>query len=256
MFYYLYYILYLFLGFFYASKGLIVANSEYDIFTALVKYVSDQSDWGGLAFTALGYILGGEEYGPFFSALLKILLYSWACVLIYKLFDTIFENKEWIKIILGLVAFNSYVPYFATAGLKELVFAFVVVGAVYYFYSVLRNPSLVNFLLFALFAISTFFFRAIFPIYFVAAHILFVKQLNYIKKILAVAHIVAAAFFTVLQSVFFPFFILNRQQQHTTVNSRKRLHNHSFIFYFYICFKTGYLQNSHKYLSGMAVIQA
>ena len=157
-------------SFFYASKGLIVANSEYDIFTALVKYVSDQSDWGGLAFTALGYILGGEEYGPFFSALLKILLYSWACVLIYKLFDTIFENKEWIKIILGLVAFNSYVPYFATAGLKELVFAFVVVGAVYY--GVLRNPSLVNFLLFALFAISTFFFRAIFPIYFVAAYII------------------------------------------------------------------------------------
>lgn len=159
-------------SFFYASKGLIVANSEYDIFTALAKYVSDQSDWGGLAFTALGYILGGEEYGPFFSALLKILLYSWACVLIYKLFDTIFENKEWIKIILGLVAFNSYVPYFATAGLKELVFAFVVVGAVYYVYSVLRNPSLVNFLLFALFAISTFFFRAIFPIYFVAAYII------------------------------------------------------------------------------------
>ena len=145
-------------SFFYASKGLIVANSEYDIFTALAKYVSDQSDWGGLAFTALGYILGGEEYGPFFSALLKILLYSWACVLIYKLFDTIFENKEWIKIILGLVAFNSYVPYFATAGLKELVFAFVVVGAVYYVYSVLRNPSLVNFILFALFAIITFFF--------------------------------------------------------------------------------------------------
>ena len=159
-------------SFFYASKGLIVANSEYDIFTALAKYVSDQCDWGGLAFTALGYILGGEEYGPFFSALLKILLYSWACVLIYKLFDTIFENKEWIKIILGLVAFNSYVPYFATAGLKELVFAFVVVGAVYYVYSVLRNPSLVNFLLFALFAISTFFFRAIFPIYFVAAYII------------------------------------------------------------------------------------
>ena len=159
-------------SFFYASKGLIVANSEYDIFTALAKYVSDQSDWGGLAFTALGYILGGEEYGPFFSALLKILLYSWACVLIYKLFDTIFENKEWIKIILGLVAFNSYVPYFATAGLKELVFAFVVVGAVYYVYSVLRNPSLVNFILFALFAIITFFFRAIFPIYFVAAYII------------------------------------------------------------------------------------
>ena len=136
------------------------------------EYVSDQSDWGGLAFTALGYILGGEEYGPFFSALLKILLYSWACVLIYKLFDTIFENKEWIKIILGLVAFNSYVPYFATAGLKELVFAFVVVGAVYYVYSVLRNPSLVNFILFALFAILTFFFRAIFPIYFVAAYII------------------------------------------------------------------------------------
>lgn len=159
-------------SFFYASKGLIVANSEYDIFTALAKYVSDQSDWGGLAFTALGYILGGEEYGPFFSALLKILLYSWACVLIYKLFDKIFENKEWIKIILGLVAFNSYVPYFATAGLKELVFAFVVVGAVYYVYSVLRNPSLVNFILFALFAILTFFFRAIFPIYFVAAYII------------------------------------------------------------------------------------
>lgn len=159
-------------SFFYASKGLIVANSEYDFFTALVTYVSDQSDRGGVAFTALGYILGGEEYGPFFFALLKILFYSWACVLIYKLFNTIYENKEWIKIILGLVAFNSYVPYFATAGLKELVFAFVVVGAVYYVYCVLRNPSSVNFILFALFAILTFFFRAIFPIYFVAAYII------------------------------------------------------------------------------------
>lgn len=43
-----------------------MANSEYDFFTALVTYVSDQSDRGGVAFTALGYILGGEEYGPFF----------------------------------------------------------------------------------------------------------------------------------------------------------------------------------------------
>lgn len=159
-------------SFFYASKGLQVANSQFDFFTALTTFVDDQSDWGGLAFTAFGYILGGEEYGPFILVLLKILLYSWACIILYKLFDTIYENKEWIKIILGLVAFNSYVPYFATAGLKELVFAFVVVGAVYYVYCVLRNPSFVNFILFALFAILTFFFRAIFPIYFVAAYII------------------------------------------------------------------------------------
>lgn len=159
-------------SFFYASKGLQVANSQFDFITALTTFVDDQSDWGGLVFTAFGYILGGEEYGPFILVLLKILLYSWACILIYKLFDTIYENKEWIKIILGLVAFNSYVPYFATAGLKELVFAFVVVGAVYYVYCVLRNPSFVNFILFASFATLTFFFRAIFPIYFVAAYII------------------------------------------------------------------------------------
>lgn len=175
-------------SFFYASKGLQIANSQFDFFTALTTFVDDQSDWGGLVFTAFGYILGGEEYGPFILVLLKILLYSWACIILYKLFDTIYENKEWIKIILGLVAFNSYVPYFATAGLKELVFAFVVVGAVYYVYCVLRNPSFVNFILFALFAILTFFFRAIFPIYFVAAYIICRFAMSLITtKVMAVA---------------------------------------------------------------------
>lgn len=185
-------------SFFYASKGLQVANSQFDFFTALTTFVDDQSDWGGLVFTAFGYILGGEEYGPFILVLLKILLYSWSCILLYKLFNTIYENKEWIKIILGLVAFNSYVPYFATAGLKELVFAFVVVGAVYYVYCVLRNPSFVNFILFALFAILTFFFRAIFPIYFVAAYIICRFAMSLMTtKVMAVA-IIALFLFVVL----------------------------------------------------------
>lgn len=189
-------------SFFYASKGLQVANSQFDFFTALTTFVDDQSDWGGLVFTAFGYILGGEEYGPFILVLLKILLYSWACIILYKLFDTIYENKEWIKIILGLVAFNSYVPYFATAGLKELVFAFVVVGAVYYVYCVLRNPSFVNFILFALFAILTFFFRAIFPIYFVAAYIICRFAMSLITtKVMAVA-IIALFLFVVLGAGF------------------------------------------------------
>ena len=189
-------------SFFYASKGLQVANSQLDFFTALTTFVDDQSDWGGLVFTAFGYILGGEEYGPFILVLLKILLYSWACILLYKLFDTIYENKEWIKIILGLVAFNSYVPYFATAGLKELVFAFVVVGAVYYVYCVLRNPSFVNFILFALFAILTFFFRAIFPIYFVAAYIICRFAMSLMTtKVMAVG-IIALFLFVVLGAGF------------------------------------------------------
>ncbi len=189
-------------SFFYASKGLQVANSQFDFFTALTTFVDDQSDWGGLVFTAFGYILGGEEYGPFILVLLKILLYSWACIILYKLFDTIYENKEWIKIILGLVAFNSYVPYFATAGLKELVFAFVVVGAVYYVYCVLRNPSFVNFILFALFAILTFFFRAIFPIYFVAAYIICRFAMSLITTKVMVVAIIALFLFVVLGAGF------------------------------------------------------
>ena len=195
-------------SFFYASKGLQVANSQFDFFTALTTSVDDQSDWGGLIFTAFGYILGGEEYGPFILVLLKILLYSWACILLYKLFDTIYENKEWLKIILGLVAFNSYVPYFATAGLKELVFVFVVVLAVYYLYKVLQVPTLINFLLFAIFTITTFFFRAMFPIFFVFAFMA-CKYFAFLLKpkiiMIAVAFgFVLVLFFSVLLQEYLP----------------------------------------------------
>lgn len=195
-------------SFFYASKGLQVANSQFDFFTALTTSVDDQSDWGGLIFTAFGYILGGEEYGPFILVLLKILLYSWACILLYKLFDTIYENKEWLKIILGLVAFNSYVPYFATAGLKELVFVFVVVLAVYYLYKVLQVPTLINFLLFAVFTITTFFFRAMFPIFFVFAF-LTCKYFAFLLKpkiiMIAIAFgFVLVLFFSVLLQEYLP----------------------------------------------------
>ena len=195
-------------SFFYASKGLQVANSQFDFFTALTTSVDDQSDWGGLIFTAFGYILGGEEYSPFILVLLKILLYSWACILLYKLFDTIYENKEWLKIILGLVAFNSYVPYFATAGLKELVFVFVVVLAVYYLYKVLQVPTLINFLLFAIFTITTFFFRAMFPIFFVFAFMA-CKYFAFLLKpkiiMIAVAFgFVLVLFFSVLLQEYLP----------------------------------------------------
>lgn len=195
-------------SFFYASKGLQVANSQFDFFTALTTFVDDQSDWGGLVFTAFGYILGGEEYGPFILVLLKILLYSWTCILLYKLFNTIYENKEWIKIILGLVAFNSYVPYFATAGLKELVFAFIVVLAVYYLYKVLQVPTLINFLLFAVFTITTFFFRAMFPIFFVFAF-LACKYFAFLLKpkiiMIAIAFgFVLVLFFSVLLQEYLP----------------------------------------------------
>lgn len=195
-------------SFFYASKGLQVANSQFDFFTALTTFVDDQSDWGGLVFTAFGYILGGEEYGPFILVLLKILLYSWTCILLYKLFNTIYENKEWIKIILGLVAFNSYVPYFATAGLKELVFAFIVVLAVYYLYKVLQVPTLINFLLFAVFTITTFFFRAMFPIFFVFAFLAY-KYFAFLLKpkiiMIAIAFgFVLVLFFSVLLQEYLP----------------------------------------------------
>lgn len=195
-------------SFFYASKGLQVANSQFDFFTALTTSVDDQSDWGGLIFTAFGYILGGEEYGPFILVLLKILLYSWACILLYKLFDTIYENKEWLKIILGLVAFNSYVPYFATAGLKELVFVFVMVLAVYYLYKILQVPTLINFLLFAIFTITTFFFRAMFPIFFVFAFMA-CKYFAFLLKpkiiMIAVAFgFVLVLFFSVLLQEYLP----------------------------------------------------
>lgn len=195
-------------SFFYASKGLQVANSQFDFFTALTTFVDDQSDWGGLVFTAFGYILGGEEYGPFILVLLKILLYSWTCILLYKLFNTNYENKEWIKIILGLVAFNSYVPYFATAGLKELVFAFIVVLAVYYLYKVLQVPTLINFLLFAVFTITTFFFRAMFPIFFVFAF-LACKYFAFLLKpkiiMIAIAFgFVLVLFFSVLLQEYLP----------------------------------------------------
>lgn len=195
-------------SFFYASKGLQVANSQFDFFTALTTFVDDQSDWGGLVFTAFGYILGGEEYGPFILVLLKILLYSWTCILLYKLFNTIYENKEWIKIILGLVAFNSYVPYFATAGLKELVFAFIVVLAVYYLYKVLQVPTLIHFLLFAVFTITTFFFRAMFPIFFVFAF-LACKYFAFLLKpkiiMIAIAFgFVLVLFFSVLLQEYLP----------------------------------------------------
>ena len=195
-------------SFFYASKGLQVANSQFDFFTALTTFVDDQSDWGGLVFTAFGYILGGEEYGPFILVLLKILLYSWTYILLYKLFNTIYENKEWIKIILGLVAFNSYVPYFATAGLKELVFAFIVVLAVYYLYKVLQVPTLINFLLFAVFTITTFFFRAMFPIFFVFAF-LACKYFAFLLKpkiiMIAIAFgFVLVLFFSVLLQEYLP----------------------------------------------------
>lgn len=128
-------------------------------------------------------------------------MYAWACVVIYRLLDTIYENKEWNKIILGLVAFNSYVPYFATSGLKELVFAFVVVLAVYYLYKVLQVPTLINFLLFAVFTITTFFFRAMFPIFFVFAF-LTCKYFAFLLKPKIIMIAIAFGFVLVL---FFPF---------------------------------------------------
>ena len=135
-------------------------------------------------------------------------MYAWACVVIYRLLDTIYENKEWNKIILGLVAFNSYVPYFATSGLKELVFAFVVVLAVYYLYKVLQVPTLINFLLFAVFTITTFFFRAMFPIFFVFAF-LTCKYFAFLLKpkiiMIAIAFgFVLVLFFSVLLQEYLP----------------------------------------------------
>lgn len=154
---------------YYTRVALKLTNSQNNLWSDVFTMVKDPSDWGGIVLSAFGYILGGKEYGPLVLVSLKIFLYAWACVAIYRLLDTIYENKEWIKIILGLVAFNSYVPYFATSGLKELVFAFIVVLAVYYLYKVLQVPTLINFLLFAIFTIVTFFFRAMFPIFFVFA---------------------------------------------------------------------------------------
>ena len=154
---------------YYSRVALKLANSQNNFWSDVFAMIKDPSDWGGTVLSAFGYILGGKEYGSLVLVSLKIFLYAWACVVIYRLLDTIYENKEWNKIILGLVAFNSYVPYFATSGLKELVFAFIVVLAVYYLYKVLQVPTLINFLLFAIFTITTFFFRAMFPIFFVFA---------------------------------------------------------------------------------------
>ena len=134
---------------YYSRVALKLANSQNNFWSDVFAMIKDPSDWGGTVLSAFGYKYGGKEDGPSILALLKILLYAWGCVVIYKLLDAIYENKEWNKIILGLFAFNSYVPYFATSGLKELVFAFVVVLAVYFLYKELQVPSLLNFLLFA-----------------------------------------------------------------------------------------------------------
>lgn len=193
---------------YYSRVALRLADSQNNFWSDVFAMIKDPSDWGGIVLSAFGYILGGKEYGPLCLVLLKILLYAWACVVIYKLLDTIYENKEWNKIILGLVAFNSYVPYFATSGLKELVFAFVVVLAVYYLYKELQVPSLLNFLLFAVFTISTSFFRAMFPIFFVFAFLV-CKYFAFLLKpkiiMIAIAFgFVSVLFFSVLLQEYLP----------------------------------------------------
>lgn len=193
---------------YYSRVALRLADSQNNFWQDLLTIIKDPSDWGGFVLSAFGYILGGKEYGPLLLVSLKILLYAWSCVVIYRLLDTIYENKEWNKIILGLVAFNSYVPYFATSGLKELVFAFVVVLAVYYLYKELQVPSLLNFLLFAVFTISTFFFRAMFPIFFVFAFLVCKYFAFLLKpKIIMIAIVfgfISVLFFSVLLQEYLP----------------------------------------------------
>ena len=84
---------------------------------------------------------------------------------------------------------------------------------------------------------------------FIAAHILPVEQLNYIKKIFAVARLVAVSFSCALQVVAFSLSVLNRQQQHTAVYGGQSLDQHSFIPDFNIRFKAGNLHNPHQNFS-------
>ena len=193
---------------YYTRVALKLADSQNNFWLDVLTMIKDPNDWGGAVLSAFGYILGGKEYGPLLLISLKIFLYAWACVVIYRLLDTVYENKEWNKIILGLVAFNSYVPYFATSGLKELVFAFVVVLAVYFLYKELQVPSLLNFLLFAIFTLSTFFFRAVFPIFFVFAFLV-CKYFFFLltPKIIMIAIVfgfVSVLFFSVLLQEYLP----------------------------------------------------
>ena len=76
-------------SFYYSRVALKLANSQNNLWSDVFMVIKDPSDWGGVVLSAFGYIIGGEEYGPLVLVSFKIFLYAWACVVIYRLLDTI-----------------------------------------------------------------------------------------------------------------------------------------------------------------------
>lgn len=130
----------------------------------------DASDYGYLLVVCVLFKYFGAEFGSFSLIILKYACHIIGCKYLYKL-GRIYFSQEYALIATLLWAFNSYTIFWSVSFLKESIFASVNIVTIYYFCRYFKEKKFSYLYFFLLFGLSTFFFRFVFPIYYIIAFI-------------------------------------------------------------------------------------
>ena len=207
-------------------------DSLYDGFTALLNrppYDANINDFGYVILISFLYKWFGSFWGSIIMELLKYTIHIVGCFFLYKLSKLVFD-KESAIMTTTLWAFNSYIVYFSIANLKEPFFCALVIIATYYMYLAIINKAPIYFCIFIISSLSTFFFRAVFPIYYIFTYyffLLFQKKLS--RRNMSIVVLMAFVLMftgTGVLSLFFPEVVGLVKQREDTFESN------GMIFYF------------------------
>lgn len=155
-------------------------------------------DLGYMIICTAAHRIFGLEGGELFLELFKVLIHAFSCQILFKLCKKYLTTEKNSAIITSLWAFNTYIGYFATSKLKEPVFAFVILSAVYYMYKVIDRKTVINAVIFATWTALSFLFRAVAPIYFIAAFII----CKYFQRFLKTKTITLGIIFSIILVAF------------------------------------------------------
>lgn len=145
---------------------------QYDLEKGIKDNSLDFADWGYLFLVGSLYQTFGQMGGSLTLYVCHLSSHLISCALIYKIAKGLIGHREAL-VVLALWGFNILTVYCITGGLKEPIFEFICITSSYFMYKLLQNTNIKCLLLFLLFVISSAFFRAVFPFYFILVFLSF-----------------------------------------------------------------------------------
>lgn len=150
--------------------GYLIDGNDY-----IIENTLDSADWGYSFIIGVFYDFFGIQLGFLMLSFFKIFIHLCTCILIYLIGIDLYD-KGVSRIIVLLWGLNLGSVYWNTAFLKEGIFCFIIIVAIFGLYKYYKISGFKRYgylLLFIIFTVLSAFFREIMPLFFIITFILF-----------------------------------------------------------------------------------